>query len=181
MIESRSKFWLRPASVVFIILIPLAILLALAALITYWGFGIDRVHSGVFGDNFIVLADRPPIADRRTFGLLASIPALLLWSAAMWNLLIMFVNFNRGILIGVEMVKHLRAFSLYSFLAVIAGFTLSGAMRWAMGVFDNAPLWTHLGFSTTHASILLTSAIIFFASHMIEEGYRYKQETEEYV
>jgi Protein of unknown function (DUF2975) len=178
---SRSNKWLRAASVCFLVLIPLLAAAAIAGIVVYWGFGIDRWGNATLGQNFIVLTDRPPVPERQVFGLLASLPALVLWLYAMARLFVMFRSVGAGKVMALDTIRHLRAFALFSALSVVAGFALSGVMRWAIGEFDDQPLWTHLGFSVTHASVLFTSAIIFVASHIIQEGLEYKNEVEEYV
>lgn len=178
---SRPLSWLRAASAGFIIAIPVMAVTAIAGVIAYWGLGLDRLGNASLGENFIVFAVNAPVPERRAYGLIATLPALLLWLYSMWRLFVMFLRFHTGRVIGLETVRHMRAFSLFAFLAVMAGFLLSGVMRWAMGVFDAAPLWTHLGFSTTHAAVLFTSAVVYVASYIIEEAYAYKRETEEYV
>lgn len=162
----------------FLCLIPLLALVAIAGVVSFWGFGVDHVDSSLVGQNFLVLGEAPPVPDRRVFGLLAALVPLLLWLYAQGRL---FALCASGRALGPETVRHLRAFSLFAALAVLAGFALSGVMRWAAGEFDDAPLWTHLGFSTTHAAVLFMAAIMFVASHIIEEGYGYKRETEDYV
>ncbi len=179
--ESRHKKWVRIASLGFLILIPVLALLAVCAVFIFWGLGENTLGNDALGSRFIVFAENPPHAARQLYGLLASIPALGFWLYSMWRLFSMFMEFRTGPLIADKTIRHLRAFSVFSFLAVVAGFVLSGVMRWAAGVFDDAPLWTHLGFSTTHASILFTSAIIYVASFIVEEGYSYKRETAEYI
>lgn len=159
----------------FLVGIPLVAILIIVGVVSYWGFG----RAG-FGDNFIILADQPPVADRRVFGLLAALVPTGLMLCSLWRLFQMFTVENRS-LMGPTTVGHLRGFSLFSVWTVISAFLLSGVMRWAMGVFDNAPLWTHLGFSVTHAAILFGAFIIYVATFLIEEGYSYKQETQEYV
>ena len=178
---SRSKGWVRGASAGFLVAIPLLMLVATASVVVYWGFGLNRLGNDVLGQNFIVLWDQPPVAERRVYGLLAVLPALGFWLFAMQRLFVMFRNFYAGRTVGLETIRLLRSFALYSAIAVMAAFAFSGVMRWAAGQFDDAPLWTHLGFSATHAAVLFTAAIVFVASHIIEEGYEYKKETEEYV
>lgn len=178
---SRSRNWVTIASIGFLCIIPLLALVAVAGVVAFWGFGVDRVDSTLFGPNFLVLAEAPPVPERQMFGLAAVLVPLLLWLYAQYRLFVMFGLCAKGRAVGVETVRHLRAFSLYAALAVLTGFALSGVMRWAAGRFDDAPLWTHLGFSTTHAAVLFMAAIMFVASHIIEEGYGYKRETEEYV
>lgn len=178
---SRSKSWVRIASVGFIVVLPLLAIVAVAGVLAFWAFGIDRVDSAAFGPNFVVLAQAPPVPERQVYGLLATLVPLLLWLYAQYRLFVMFSLCAMGQAVGEPTVRHLRAFSLYAALAVLTGFALSGVMRWAAGRFDDAPLWTHLGFSTTHATVLFMAAVMFVASHIIEEGYGYKRETEEYV
>ncbi|MBC2777323.1 DUF2975 domain-containing protein [Parasphingopyxis marina] len=178
---SRLKRWIIVASVGFLCLIPLFALVAIAGVVSYWGFGVDHVDSSLFGPNFLVLAEAPPVPERQVYGLVAALVPLLLWLCAQVRLFVMFALCASGRALGTATVRHLRAFSLYAALAVLSGFALSGVMRWAAGEFDDAPLWTHLGFSTTHAAVLFMAAIMFVASHIIEEGYDYKRETEEYV
>ena len=179
--ESRQNKWVRIASIGFVLLIPLLAALAVSGVFIFWGFGQNTLGNEALGSRFIVFAENPPHAERHLYGLVASLPALGCWLYSMWRLFRMFVEFRTGPLVADKTIKHLRAFSFFSFLAVVAGFLLSGVMRWAAGVFDDAPLWTHLGFSTTHAAVLFTSAIIYVASFIVEEGYAYKRETTEYI
>ncbi|MEO9543415.1 MAG: hypothetical protein ABJ269_15925 [Parasphingorhabdus sp.] len=148
----------------------------LAGLITYWGFGVDRL-----GGNFIVFSGVVPIEERRVFGFLASSVPTIFVQIALWHLFMMFRQYSQTKLVALRTISHLRAFAKYSLLTVISAFLLSGVMRWAMGVFDDAPLWTHLGFSITHLVMLFSSAIIYIATYLIEEGYRHGQEIQEYV
>lgn len=172
---------IRLASRIFLVLIPLIAALALAGVILFWGFGVERLGNDALGRNFIVLFEDAPLPERRLYGLLASLPVLFFWFYASWHLFAMFRNFLAGQFVGLETVRRLRAYAVYSALAVLSAFVLSGVMRWAMGYFDDAPLWTHLGFSVTHAAMLFSSAIIYVASHIVEQGYAYKKETEDYV
>ncbi|MBL4871294.1 MAG: hypothetical protein JKX72_10110 [Robiginitomaculum sp.] len=172
----KSKTWLRLASLGFIMLIPLMALFLLVGLVLYWGFDVR-----ILGKNFIILADQGPVPERKVYGALASLPATLLWVYALWRLFLLFFNFQIGKLVNEKTISHLRCFSLFSLLSVTSGFLLSGVVRWAMGVFDNEPLWTHLGFSDTHGAVLFSAAIIYVVTHIIEEGFAYKKETKEYV
>ncbi|QLC23717.1 hypothetical protein HFP57_00830 [Parasphingopyxis algicola] len=178
---SRSKGAVRAASAVLTVLIPFFALLAISGVVLFWGFGVHRIGNAALGENFIVLLDQPPVPERRLYGLVATLPALLFWLYASWRLFLMFRAFHTGPLIGPVTIRHLRAYALFSALAVLSAFLLSGVMRWALGQFDDAPLWTHLGFSVTHGLMLFSSAILYVASHVIEEGYAYRKETEEYV
>lgn len=178
---SRRARWLRAGAIGFLVVIPVLLLTALAGLVAYWGFGLAEIDGGPLGARFIVLADRPPEPDRRFFGLLACLPAMglqLLGAGSLWRL---FAGFRFGSLVGAAAIRHLRSFAGYTALAVLAAFALSGVMRWAAGVFDDAPLWTHLGFSTTHAAVLFMAALVYMASFIIEEGEHYRRETEDYV
>lgn len=178
---SRSKRWVRLASLGFLIVIPLLAAIVILGVVAFWGFGLDRLGNATLGANFFVLAEEPPVPERRIYGLLAVLPVAALWLYAMARLFAMFWQFRRGEVMAVTTIAHLRSFALFASLSVIAGFLLSGVMRWAMGRFDDAPLWTHLGFSGTHAAVLFMAAIMFVASHIVEEGYAYKRETEDYV
>ncbi len=172
----KSQSWTAIGRRAFLIVLPLSALLIVAGVLCYWGLGINRI-----GDNLIVLAAQPPVADRRSAGLLAiSIPTILLL-AGLWRLFVMFRPLNSPEQLGVQTVRHLRVFASFSAASAITAFFLSGVLRWAMGVFDDAPLWTHLGFSFLHATVLFFCAVIFMASRLIEAGYAYKRETEEYV
>ncbi len=172
----KSKPWLRLASLGFIIVIPLMAIFLVGGIILYWGFEVK-----IIGDNFITLAGQGPIPERKLYGVLASLPATLFWLYALWRLFLLFFNFQIGKLVNERTISHLRYFSMFSLLSVTSGFLLSGVVRWAMGVFDNAPLWTHLGFSNMHGAILFSAAIIYVVTHIIEEGFAYKEETKEYV
>jgi len=160
----------------FLTLIPLLMVLIIVGIGLYWGAGINRL-----GGNFVVLAETVPIAERRLYGLVAaSVPAAL-FLRGLWHLFRMFMRTGKEALLVADTVTRLRAFAKYSVLAVLSAFLLSGVMRWAMGVFDNAPLWTHLGFSITHGAILFLAAVIYVATLLIEEGHGYKKEMEEYI
>lgn len=178
---SRSMLGVRIVSLTFVVFTPLLALCATAGVIAFWGFGLDRWGNAALGDNFIVLADVPPVADRRIYGLLATLPPLILSLCAMAHIFALFLTFSAGNLVAQRTIQHLRAFSGYSALAVICGFLLSGVMRWALGVFNDAPFWTHLGFSVTHAAILFGAAIVYAASYIIEEGFAYRQELGDYI
>lgn len=181
MVLSRREQWLRIGAAGFLVLIPVLVLAAVAGLVAYWGFGLAEIDGGVLGDRFIVLADRAPDPERRLFGLLACLPALAFQLLGAWSLWRLFAGFRFGALVGMAAIRHLRSFAGYTALAVLAAFALSGVMRWAAGVFDDAPLWTHLGFSTTHAAVLFMAALVYMASFIIEEGEHYRRETEDYV
>lgn len=172
---------IRLASRIFLVLTPLIAALALAGVVLFWGFGVERIGNDALGRNFIVLFEDAPLPERRIYGLGASLPVLFFWFCASWHLFAMFHNFLAGQLVGLATVRRLRAYARYSALAVLSAFALSGVMRWALGYFDDAPLWTHLGFSVAHAAMLFSSAIIYVASHIVEQGYAYKKETEDYV
>ena len=171
---AHSQF-IKLARIGFLGVIPLFALLIVAGVVSYWGFGVAG-----YGDNFIILADEAPVPERRIYGLIAALAPTGLMLGALWRLHQMFLNAGDN-LMGQTTVTHLRSFSLLSIWTVVTAFLLSGVMRWAMGVFDNAPLWTHLGFSVTHAAILFGAFIVYVATYLIEEGYAYKREIEEYV
>ncbi|KCZ94150.1 DUF2975 domain-containing protein [Hyphomonas johnsonii] len=174
--ESSRKSWLRIASAAFLVTIPILAAAILAGTVTYWGLGIHEI-----GDNTIVLYDAPPVAERRVYGLLATLVPAALLIYALWQLFRMFLGFNTIDHVDTRTIVRLKAFSLFTFLGVLAAFLLSGVMRWAIGEFDNAPLWTHLGFSAAHAAVMFCTAVIYVAASIIDEGYAYKRETEEYV
>lgn len=175
---STSQGWLRATSAAFLVLIPLLAAAGLFCVAAYWGFGLARIGDA---STHMLLADAPPVPGRQVYGLIAAGIPLLLWLYAMLRLFLLFLYFRRGEALVLRTVRELRAFALYLALTVIAGFALSGMARWAMGRFDDAPLWTHLGFSTTHAAVLFMAGIVYVASHIIEQGYGYRRETEEYV
>ena len=175
---STSPVSLRIAVTVMLVILPLIAVVAIVGVFGYWGFGIVRLGGE---STHMVLAEVAPEPDRRIYGLLAALMPLATGLYALWRLFTLFLHFRRGELVGHKTVRDLRAFSLFLALTVIAGFALSGVMRWAMGRFDDAPLWTHLGMSSTHSTVLLLAVIVYVASHVIEEGYAYKRETEDYI
>ncbi|MEO0883088.1 MAG: hypothetical protein AAFY34_10175 [Pseudomonadota bacterium] len=172
---NNARGWMKVVRAVFLICLPLLGLAIIAGVTLYWGFGV-----AMLGDNFIVLADRQPLPERRFWGLSAVLVPTGLMLAALWRLFEMFreTDVQR---IRLSAIHHLRAFAGLSIGTVASAFLLSGVMRWAMGVFDDAPLWTHLGFSVSHAATVFGAAVVYFATYLIEEGYAYKLETEEYV
>jgi|GEM_PF-7019244 len=178
---SRRARWLQAGAMGFLVLIPVLVLAALGGLVAYWGFGLAEIDGGPLGARFIVLADHPPEPDRRLFGFLACLPPLVFQLLGAWSLWRLFAGFRFGSLVGAAAIRHLRSFAGYTALAVLTGFALSGVMRWAAGAFDDAPLWTHLGFSTTHAAILFMAGLVYMASFIVEEGEEYRRETEDYV
>ncbi len=160
----------------FLIAIPVIAIVIVSAVITFWGFGINRL-----GGNFIVLHELAPVPERRLAGFAAVCVPVLFSLGALWHLFWMFRQYSRTQMVAIQTIRHLRAFCTYSVLTAVTAFLLSGVLRWAMGVFDDAPLWTHLGLSVSHMIVLFAAAIIYLATYLIEEGYRHGEEIREYV
>jgi len=179
-LSSRAQR-VRAAALFFLGLIPLLCLAAVFSLLAFWGWGVAEIDGPAGADRLIVLAEQGPVAGRGIYGLLASLPALAFGLVAAWHLLALFAGFRFGGLVGPQAIRRLRGFAGFTALAVMAAFVFSGVMRWALGVFDDAPLWTHLGFSAVHAAILLMAGVVYMASEIVEEGYTYKREAEDYV
>ncbi len=178
---SKSKTWLKISTASGLVLIPIIALASISAVCAYWLFDVDRISSSLWGENFIVLHSQPPVEDRKFYGFAASLLPLCLWNYALYRLFMLFYRYNQNQVLVRALILDTRAFAASCGFAVISGFLLSGVMRWSAGVFDNGPLWTHLGFSTTHGALLLCSLILYLASHIIEEGYRCQQENSEFV
>lgn len=172
---------IKLASYVFVIVIPLMGLWLITLDVAYWGFGIERFNSNILGQNFYVIYPNTPVIERQIYGGLAAIPVLLLRLLSFWFLWKMFYNFTRDKIFISETVYHLKHYAKFAVFGVIAFYFLSGIRRWAIGEFSNAPLWTHLQLNPHETAILFTSAIIYVASMVIEQGNRYKSETESYV
>ncbi|MEZ5947542.1 MAG: DUF2975 domain-containing protein [Hyphomonas sp.] len=170
-----SRPWLAVARTGFLIAIPVLCLLIVSAVTLYWGMGI-----AVLGNNFIVLADPAPVPERRMAGLAAALVPTVFMLIALWRLFQIFRETDTSVL-GPATVRNLRAFAALSICTVVSAFLLSGVMRWAMGMFDDALLWTHLGFSVVHLSVLFGAMVVYVATHLIEEGYACRRELEEYV
>lgn len=161
---------------VFLVVIPLLGVAIVAGIAAYWGFGYNRLW-----DNTLVLHELDPVPDRRIYGLFAAAVPGWLALLALWHLFNVFSQTQAGAGLALRVIHHLRAFSRYSILMALAAFVLSGVMRWAMGAFNDAPFWTHLNFSITHLIVIVGATIIHVSSHLIEQGYQFGQEVQEYV
>ncbi len=168
-------------SYAFLTYIPLLAIWMVGVEYAYWGLGLDRFGNDFLGQNFYVIYPTPPIPERQIYGGLAALPVLICRLIALWFLWKMFFNFTKEkIMIG-ETVRLLRQYAKYSVFGVVAFFFLSGVRRWGIGEFSDMPLWTHLQLNSHEFAILFSSAIIYVASKVIEEGNKYKAETESYV
>lgn len=165
----------------FLILIPLMGSWLIAIDIFYWGYGIERLNNQFLGQNFYEIYPQPPVPERQIFGGIVAIPVLFFRLTALAFLWRMFYNFTRDKIHVGGTVFHLKYYAIFSVLGVIAFFCLSGVRRWATGEFSGYPLYTHLQFTPHETAILFTSAIIYVASKVIEEGNRFKAETESYI
>ncbi|MEP3891336.1 MAG: hypothetical protein ABJN69_12830 [Hellea sp.] len=169
------------ASYGFLVLIPLMGLWLISLDVVYWGFGIERMNNAILGQNFYEIYPNPPVPERMIYGGLAAIPVLILRLISFWFLWKMFYNFARKQIMVSDTVYHLKQYAKFAVLGVVAYFFMSGIRRWSAGEFDRFPLGTHFQFHPHETSILFTAAIIYVASKIIEEGNRYKIETESYV
>ena len=115
------------------------------------------------------------------YGGLVAIPVLVLRLISYAHLWLMFRNFTREDIHVSQTVHRLKQYAKYAAFGVVAFFFLSGVRRWGIGEFSNAPLWTHLQFTRHETAILFTSAIIYVAAKVIEQGNQFKAETESYV
>jgi len=165
---STGMVWLIPIIGFFSLLLPAL----------YWVANIDVIW---FGDNNLVLADNPPIDERRLIGVVAVTPALIVWLMALIQLQFLFRRFRRGAVFDLTAVKHLQAYALYAGLTALLTVAGSGARRWAQGEFSDAPLWTHIQISLEHWLLIFTAAIFYFVSFVIKEAKAYKDEAEDYV
>ncbi len=173
--SSRTRIWLRRTSIAMLWIIPVIVLIAAAILLVYWGFGINNI-----GDNTLVLFDTPPRPGARLLGFAVALPSLLAWLYALYRLRRMFLRFSHELFVDRAAALDLRAFSLFTIIAVIFDIVTSGARRWAQGLFDNAPLWTHININAAHLSHIFTAVIFLIVSFVLLEAERYKTETEQY-
>lgn len=172
---------IKLASYAFLIYIPLFALWIIALPIIYWGLGLERLGNDLIGQNFYEIYVNPPIEGRALYGGLSAIPVVLLRLVALWFLWKMFYNFIRGKILISDTVHHLKQYAKYSCLAVVVFFFLSGIRRWALGEFDDLLVFARFQLNPHETAILFSSAIIYVASKIIEEGNKYKAETESYV
>lgn len=172
---------IRVFSYIFLVLLPLLAIWLITKDILYWGFGIERLNSDLLGQNFYEIYPNPPVAERQLYGGLAAIPVLILRLLSLWYLWRMFRNFVRGHIMIETTVYHLKQYAKYSVFSVIAFFFLSGVRRWGIGEFSDMPLWTHLQLNPHETVLIFTSAVIYVAAQVIDQGNRYKAETESYV
>lgn len=173
---SSTTKWLRRASLFFLILIPIIALLAVATYTVYWVFGVN-----VIGNNAIVLATTQPLAERRIYGLVAAAPSLLLWLVALFWLFQVFHGFIGGAFFARTTINYMRKFSLFTCVSVVLDIAFSGVRRWAAGVFDDAPLYTHIGISMEHLLLVFMALAFYTISFVLLEADRYKQEIEDYI
>lgn len=178
---NHSLTRVKIASYGFLLLIPLMGLWLVSLDVVYWGFGIERMNNSVLGQNFYEIYPNPPVPERMVYGGLVAIPVLVLRLISFWFLWKMFYNFARNKIMINDTVYHLKQYAKYAVFGVVAYFFMSGVRRWGVGEFNHSPLWNHFQFNPHETSILFTSAIIYVASKIIEEGNRYKTETESYV
>ena len=176
MAESTTRAWLRRFSIAMVWLIPLIVIASLALQFIYWGLGLN-----VLGENFLVITEQAPREGARLFGFLVGVPALAAWFYALWRLWRLFSKFRRELFIDKAAALDLRAYSTFAIVAVILDIATSGARRWAMGVFDNAPLWTHININTEHLTLVFSALIFLVVSFVLIEANRYKTETEQYL
>ncbi len=172
---SSTHVWLKRTSLAFLWLIPLIAFLAIAMPVTYWGFG-----SYNFWDNTLVLAEAPPREGARLLGLLVGVPSTAAWLYALYRLHRLFRHFHKGEFVDGRTARHLRAFSLFTMVAVTFDIITSGARRWAMGEHD-APFWTHININTEHMALVFTASVFLVVSFVLIEAERYKTETEQYL
>ena len=166
---------LRRVSGAMLILIPLLAAISIALVWMYWVAGIR-----VVGDNVLVIAPVSPVADRQQVGLVAALPGLAAWLAALWSLFRLFLGFRSGSLIHGSTVTRLRGFSLFSALAALLDIVTSGARRWAQGEFDG-PLWTHIQIASEQQAILFSSLVFYIVSFALAEADEYREEAEGYL
>lgn len=169
------------ASYAFLIFIPYLGMWLISLDVAYWGFGVERFNSSILGQNFYEIYPNPPVPERQFYGGLAAIPVLALRLISLGFLWRMFYGFTRGHIMISGTVYYLKQYAKFSVFGVIAYFFLSGIRRWGTGEFDHSPLFTHFQFNPHETAILFSSAIIYVASKIIEEGNKYKAETESYV
>lgn len=166
---SAIMVWVIPVIGVFSILLPAL----------FWIADVNVIWFG--GNNNIVIADNPPIDSRRLTGVVAITPALIAWLVSLYHLFLLFRRFRRGVVFNLTSVMHLRAYALFAGVTVLFTVAGSGATRWALGEFSDAPLWTHIQISPAHWLLIFTAAIFYFVSFVIKEAKAYKDEAEDYV
>ena len=166
---------LRRFSAAMLLVIPVIAALAVLIPAVYWWGGVYNV-----GDNTIVLAETPPREGYAWFGWLVGLPSTLAWLYALYRLWRMFDSLRTELFISDAAARDLRAYSLFTILTVAFDVATSGARRWAMGEFDNAPLYTHININIDHFTLLFTAAIFLIVSMVMVEANRYKAETEQY-
>lgn len=175
--HSRRRFVLA-ASAALMAAIPLIAIAQVALLIAYWGFDI---HVVAWGSTNIVFEPAPPLAARRWIGIAAVSPPMLVWLAALAQLFMLLRGFSQGALIEAAGVRRLRNYALLAGLATILDIAGSGARRWALGEFSDAPLWTHIQIPAHVSAMIFTTLVIFLVSFALEEGYGFREETERYL
>jgi len=168
--------WTRLVTMTFMVTIPILGLAIVTFFIMFWGLGIDRL-----GDNTLVIANDAPLPQRRTIGLIAALVPSLLVLQSLWHLFEMFRGIHSGNALTRKTVKSLRWFSTYACLATISAIALSGVIRWAMGEFDDQPLWTHLQISPVDLAVLFMAGVTWAASSAIEDGIAMAREVQDYV
>ncbi len=135
----------------------------------------------IIGDNFIVLAETTPIADRKIFGLFGALPALASWLAALLEVFQVFKRFAIGEIVSSEIVRRLRRFAILSLLTVLLAVLFSGVRRWALGQTGAGGPITHIGIEESQLVLGFMALVVFAVTHGIAEADRYRREMEEYV
>lgn len=177
--SSRNIRAIRRFSAVMVWVIPVIGAFSILLPVLFWIADINVIW---FGDNNnLVIADNSPIDERRLTGIAAIMPALIVWLVSLYHLFLLFQRFRRGTVFDLTSVMHLRAYALFVGLTALFTVAGSGARRWALGEFSDAPLWTHIQISPEHWLLIFTAAIFYFVAFVIEEAKAYKDEAENYV
>lgn len=169
---------IRQYSLCMMWLIPAIAFLSVLAPTLYW---LGDVNVIWFGDSNLVLAENPPLKDRRFVGVIAVAPALTVWLIALYQLFAMFRNFHAGSVFALSTIRRIRAYALFAGLTALLTIAGSGARRWAQGEFSDQPLWTHIQISLEHWLLIFTAAIFYFVSFALEWAKDYKDEAESYI
>jgi len=160
-------------------LVPIIGFLSVLAPILYWVADINIIW---FGDgNNIVLANTPPVDNRRLVGVIAVAPALIVWLIALHRLFLMFKKFRAGAVFNLSTIKHLRGYAFFAGMTAILTIVGSGPRRWAQGEFSDYYFGSHTQISLEHWLLVFTAAIFYFVSFALEWAKEYKDEAESYI
>lgn len=172
---SISLLWLRRASIILVILMPILIGLSVL-LVLFEGLGIRE-----FGPVILDYGREPPITERLMIWWGAALPPLVLWIVALVYLFRLFRGFAYGRFLETETIAFARSFSAYASLAVVVSVGLSGIAYWATNDGHTLVNCLDISISGEQAILLLMAAVMFVMSAVLLEAEAYKREIEEYV